>query len=134
MRIFSIICGILSVASYLFWYDYIYYHYDSEPTQLYSDIANIIIYIVLGVSFFVLGQNEKSRIIRYFIYFAIGEFWIFLVLNMIYCLLHYNSTAYYKTIYAIGMVLALNLLVYFIINVKMLIKWLRLFLLRLSGQ
>jgi hypothetical protein len=95
---------------YILWYDHVYHNWPHVNTS-FGDITHIIIYSVLSISLFTIGSREENRIVKWFAFYSIAEFWAFLVLVMIYNTFIYNSVTYHKTLVSLTAVLTLNLIV-----------------------
>lgn len=105
----------------MLWYNYVFSHYPNIP-QIGNDIANITIYSAFSVCLFAYGSKQENRYFKWFVFYALGEFWAFLVLNMVYNTFIYDKVVYHKTVFALGAVLGLNLIVSIIFFVKWLLR------------
>ena len=90
MRIASIIGGFIATMCYILWYDHVYHNWP-HVNALFGDLTHIIIYSALSLSLFTIGSSEVDRVKKWFGYYAVSEFWAFLVLIMIYNTFIYNA-------------------------------------------
>lgn len=112
MKILTIILGITSVIAFSCYYCYAFYHWPNIP-QMYNDLMNWTIYLAISASFFELGRKENAKA-RYFIYNAISQFFLFLVLTYVFNIIFDTQIIMHKVFIAIILTFLCSISLYFI--------------------
>ena len=106
----AVVSGLISIAAFCTYYCYAFKHWPEVP-QLYNDLMNWSVYIALSASFFALGKQEQKNE-RYFIFYAIAQFWLFLTLTYIFNDLFNLQIIMHKVFIAISLTFVCSLLLY----------------------
>ena len=79
--------------------------------QIMHDITNWFVYLTLSAAFFKLGMSEDKKD-RYLVYYAIAQFWLFLVLTYVFNEFFDLQIIMHKVFIAISLTFVCSLLLY----------------------
>lgn len=83
MKKIGILLALICTIGFIAYYQYAYRCMTNNmPIEFDYNQLNWLIYLCLSIAFVNLGRNE-DRVIKYFVYYAIAEFWGFLSLTYV---------------------------------------------------